>query len=86
MKIGVKYCGGCNPLFDRGKLLKKIKENSKDGVQFFSVEADETYDGIIVLCGCKSRCAEYSELKYVDFLIILDNDNDYRKVLEKVGK
>lgn len=27
MRIGIKYCGGCNPGYDRTDLIKKIKDN-----------------------------------------------------------
>ena len=44
MKVGVKFCGGCNPRYDRGGLLRKIKE-------------DPSHD-IYLVCYCQNfeRC------------------------------
>jgi len=25
-KVGIRYCGGCNPRFDRGAMVKRICE------------------------------------------------------------
>ncbi len=30
MICGVRFCGGCNPRYDRGKALEKIKEQNED--------------------------------------------------------
>ena len=27
MRLGVKYCGGCNPRFDRKEIVKRLKED-----------------------------------------------------------
>lgn len=27
MKIGIKYCGGCNPRYDRNQEVEKLKKN-----------------------------------------------------------
>ncbi|MEG1255605.1 hypothetical protein [Clostridium sp.] len=86
MKVGVKYCGGCNPLFNRSNFLNQIKKNSRSNVEFYSVKNGEVYDGVVVLCGCKSRCAEYKDIQYRNFLIVVDSQKDYPKVLEKVGE
>lgn len=55
MKVFVKYCGGCNPRYDRAAFVQKIEEKFLDHV--FS----ETYDDpdiSLIVCGCSSACAE----------------------------
>lgn len=53
MSLVVKYCGGCNPLYDRVKLVKEISE-------ILGVEPryDEPKSGDICLLvsGCSREC------------------------------
>ena len=59
MTIGVKFCGGCNPMYDRGKLFEKTKEAYPDHA--FEI-ADDTkeYEKLLVICGCERACADTS--------------------------
>jgi hypothetical protein len=59
LKIGVKYCGGCNPSFDRIAAAEKIKERFKEEAEFVSY-SDPDAEFIIVLMGCGSACADLS--------------------------
>ena len=56
MKTGVKFCGGCNPNYDRGRLYKRILEEYTEHT--FEI-ADETkeYEALLVICGCERACA-----------------------------
>ncbi len=63
MTIGVKFCGGCNPMYDRGKLFEKTKEAYPDHT--FEV-ADDTkkYETLLVICGCERVCADTTRYIY----------------------
>ncbi|MCI7679497.1 MAG: hypothetical protein MSS48_04725 [Clostridiales bacterium] len=59
--IGVKFCGGCNPRYDRGALLRKIRDAQPD----WSIDIAEpgtVYKHLLVICGCTSACADISDL------------------------
>lgn len=62
-RIGIKYCGGCNPVMDRVKLVQEI---SRQLPPEFVLEDHQTYNpwdiGILV-CGCLTVCADQSEFK-----------------------
>ena len=62
MNIGVKYCGGCNPKYDRGALFGRTLKNYPE--HSFEI-ADETkeYDVLLVICGCERACANTSRYK-----------------------
>lgn len=81
MNIGVKYCGGCNPTYDRKKFLLRLKE--KFNFNFSIAYMDEVYDIILVLCGCKSCCAHHDELRYRLEKILVRSDEDFDEV-EKI--
>jgi len=56
---GVKFCGGCNPDYDRTELLSVIKARYPD-MDFEYAEEGCLYDCVLFICGCDVRCAEHS--------------------------
>ena len=56
LKVAIKYCGGCNPDYDRVALVERIKRCLNDHVKFVST-ADEDIDLVLAVEGCKTACA-----------------------------
>ena len=63
MKIGVKFCGGCNPTYDRKKFLDRTIEEYPF-YEFEMAQPDVRYPELLVICGCQRCCADYSALSY----------------------
>ena len=63
LKCGVKYCGGCNPRYDRSQALEEIKSRAGGRVSFDYAKEDTTYDVLLVIGGCASCCASYETYK-----------------------
>ena len=59
MRFGVKYCGGCNPRYQRGEFLKMISRHFQNRVDFELAKEDTLYDGLLVLGGCSNCCPDY---------------------------
>ena len=60
-QIGVRYCGGCNPRYDRVALVKRIGGFFPEA-EFVTAQAGVKYPAVLVVCGCPSRCANVSDL------------------------
>ncbi|MBN1656492.1 MAG: hypothetical protein JXA30_22165 [Deltaproteobacteria bacterium] len=56
-KIGLKYCGGCKPEYDRVKAVALIKERLKGRVELVSYE-DVSTEGTLVVTGCPTACVD----------------------------
>jgi hypothetical protein len=69
IRIGVKYCGGCNPDYDRVASVLDLAEELKDVVEFVSVSND-TVDFFLVVQGCRTACADLGPLKGKPFVIV----------------
>lgn len=82
MKIGIKYCGGCNPLFDRKKFAMRLMDDFKD-LEFEPVGQDIKYDMILVINGCTRECAAHEELN-ADKKIIVNSDTDFDSIKKKI--
>ena len=60
--IGIRYCGGCNPRYDRVAAVNKLKSLLPE-MAFESVQPDHDYDSVVVVCGCDAACAKTDDLK-----------------------
>ena len=56
MKIGIKYCGGCNSRYDRTKEVEKLKKQFPQ--HEFTYQVDTAIcDIFLLVCGCMTACA-----------------------------
>ncbi len=59
LKIGIKFCGGCNPEIERGEIIRRLKKlisasDINDRVKF----DQEGPDMLILTNGCSHACLE----------------------------
>lgn len=55
-RIGIKFCGGCNPRIDRGQIAQTVKDAL--AAQGYTVVYNRLdADLIIYLSGCTANCA-----------------------------
>ncbi len=62
LRIGLKYCGGCNPRYDRGQAVASIKKRLEGRIAFVSYENPNT-QGILVVTGCATACVDLTPFK-----------------------
>jgi hypothetical protein len=69
LKIRVKYCGGCNPNYDRPALVKLIKERLGNRVALVEAEGD-TISLVLAMEGCSTACADLSPFAGLEVRVI----------------
>ena len=87
-KIGVKYCGGCNPTYERVEVIQQVQSSLGDRFLFLSFE-QKGLNGLLLINGCLRSCAiqcfDQEETAY--FSISGENDFgmliDWLKALDK---
>lgn len=52
IKAAVKFCGGCNPRYDRGKAYEELCAALKGTVCFSHPTEGEHYTALVILRGC----------------------------------
>ena len=62
-RLAVKYCGGCNPHFDRVKLVESIL-CELPGLKAVSYDGT-TVDFALVVNGCSRKCAKDFEMQNI---------------------
>ena len=82
LRVGIKYCGGCNPGYDRVALADYIKNSLHGRVEFVPLDS-EIIDMVLAVEGCKTCCADLSpfEGKQIHFISQLE---DAGKFLQKI--
>ena len=69
-RIGVKYCGGCNPTYERVEIIEKVKFRLGDQF-FFCQVGNEEGEALVLVSGCPRACAgqELNQGKYTCYSI-----------------
>ncbi len=83
MKCGVRFCGGCNPRYDRGKALDEIKEQLND-IEFTYACEGEKYDVILVIGGCTNCCASYEQFATREGVIKMWDAADIHRIVKVI--
>ena len=74
LKVGIKYCGGCNPGYDRVALADYVQQSLQGRVEFIPMENTDI-DLVLAIEGCKTCCADLSsfEGKQIQFVSQLED-------------
>lgn len=57
MTVLIRYCGGCNPRYDRTEIVRRLKERFPG--LLFSYDKEERCEAAVIVCGCSSACADH---------------------------
>ncbi len=84
-KIIIKFCGGCNPRYDRVSFFEKLKIELKD-FEFVYALAGESQpsEHLIVLCGCPATCPDLTGLVATKTTHIVFEDSQYDDVVSEI--
>ncbi|MGK0466098.1 MAG: hypothetical protein ACJAX4_001383 [Clostridium sp.] len=86
MNIGIKYCGGCNPRYDRADLVSRLKKHIGEAHSIETSKQEIIYDIVVVLSGCTSACAQHNNLQAKYEKIFITSESDYIKLLNIIDK
>jgi len=81
VKVAVKYCGGCNPEYDRIALVEEIKEKLEGRAVFVSPGSGDA-DLILAVEGCKTACADLSPFEGLPVRVITCREDAHRFIRE----
>lgn len=78
---GVKYCGGCNPRYERKKFVHRLSEELGEDYQFEAAVEGKTYDVLLVIGGCTNCCAHHEKLLVRYEKLFVKSEDDFAKTL-----
>lgn len=59
LRLGLKYCGGCSPRYDRVEWVSELEKAMHGGIELRSYD-DPDVDAVLVVMGCESACVDLS--------------------------
>ena len=83
MICGIKYCGGCNPRYNRTQFYEKLKKECPE-IEFEYVKTGIIYDHLVVINGCLSRCADLSEIQVQGDTFKIADANQFEELIEQL--
>lgn len=85
MVCGVKYCGGCNPRYDRTGFFDAVRQDCR-AAEFQYVRPEAVYDSLLVICGCPSKCADISAIEVSGKTLIVSDGDELSNTVEAINK
>ncbi|MBW2117242.1 MAG: hypothetical protein JRF53_02605 [Deltaproteobacteria bacterium] len=82
LRVGIKYCGGCNPEYDRIEVVDHIKKSLQDKIEIVRPESEDV-DLILSVNGCSTACADlkpFEDLKIYTITSLKDS-NKFIKII-----
>lgn len=79
----VKFCGGCNPHYDRGAAYKTIVNSVSDFASFSLPQDGVKYDVLLIIRGC-TQCPYLYEEVDADHRIICVSEQDAKNAPDKL--
>jgi len=60
-RVGIKFCGGCNPVIERGLVAQRIRGELEEEARW--VSGEEETDLLLIVNGCRTACADTAEVR-----------------------
>jgi 4-hydroxybutyrate CoA-transferase len=83
MRIGLKYCGGCNPRYERSIVATRLRDDFP-AVELVRAEG-AVVDIVAVICGCPVACASHDHLCGKLEKIVITRAEDYEALCRLVS-
>ena len=83
LKAAIKFCGGCNPRYDRGRAYAAIREATKDAAVFSLPQEGTRYDVLVILRGCTACPYLYEEIE-ADRRLICTDEREINSVIRQI--
>ncbi|MDR3365075.1 MAG: hypothetical protein LBS91_09080 [Clostridiales Family XIII bacterium] len=85
MNVGVKYCGGCRSGYGRKAEAARAEAAARAAceaagrVSFSAAEKGGGYGALLVVCGCKARCADISQYGAGGRTVYIDHEGGHQE-------
>lgn len=87
MRAAVKFCGGCNPDYDRSALWTELKQAAGDRLDWVTLD-EPGWEAAVIICGCPTACP-VEELNLADrpgVVVVTDNRRPAGEIIEELIK
>lgn len=75
LHCAVKFCGGCNPRFDRGAVYRQIRQALECIAVFETAQEGAAYDVLLIIRGCTGCPYLYEEITAAHRVLLVSLDD-----------
>jgi hypothetical protein len=85
LRVGVKYCGGCNPQIDRSRFVDELKAELSGDSHLIACNTGGQWETGILVCGCPVACADRPEVRQTarEWIVVGGQTVEQRAVPER---
>ena len=73
LRIATKFCGGCNPVIERGWVAQGIREALAGEARW--VSGEEEHDFLLLVNGCRTSCADTAEIRSGPPVVVVSGES-----------
>lgn len=73
LRCTVKFCGGCNPRYDRGEAYQTVRSSLSGAAEFSYPEDGASYDVLLIIRGCTGCPYLYEEIDAAHRVVITES-------------
>jgi len=83
----LKFCGGCNPSYDRVEYVRKIRRAAGDRIEWVGLDRGR-FSALLLVSGCERQCVELAQGERGGCRVtcIKDNHRDPSEILSDLLK
>lgn len=86
MKIGIKYCGGCNSRYDRKQEVQKLIREFPQHTFVYATQDTNVCAVWLIVCGCITCCASTDGLVATKKLFVLHTPRNFADVVSFINQ
>lgn len=84
MRIGIKFCGGCNPRHDRGEMAGRLRRLLETIHRLEAARPGEDYDYLLLIGGCANCCADAAPYRVRIRILRIAGEQDFQAALREL--
>ena len=82
IRIGLKYCGGCNPSYDRKAIADMIQR--QPGITVIPYNENEIPDMALIICGCSADCISTDKYRGRYGTVLINSPEQADEVIRQI--
>ncbi len=85
IRVVIRYCGGCNPRYDRKLLVDEFFERTTN-MGVVRVLPGSPAEYVIIVCGCPIACADNDDNRIIaKYNLVIHDENDLERIVGKIA-
>ena len=72
-RLALRFCGGCNPVIERGWVAQRIREELAAEVTWVSGDAEK--DLVLIVNGCRTACSDTEEIRSRQPVVVVSGES-----------